>query len=143
MSEIATTLLVNRAVIGDGDQILLLRRSEDDAHNAGLWEFPGGKVDAGETIGEGLRREVLEETGLVIGDVSPIAHVESELITSGKYKGRLYVALFYAVQRLDGQLKLSSEHIDAHWEDPQRALSRELTPESERAIRSLYGIGIA
>ena len=62
MSEITTTLLVNRAVIGDGDQILLLQRSEDDAHNAGLWEFPGGKVDAGETIGEGLRREVLEET---------------------------------------------------------------------------------
>lgn len=143
MSEITTTLLVNRAVIGDGDQILLLRRSEDDAHNPGLWEFPGGKVDAGETIGEGLRREVLEETGLVIGDVSPIAHVESELITSGKYKGRLYVALFYAVQRLDGQLKLSNEHIDADWEDPQRALSRELTLESERAIRSLYGIGMA
>jgi 8-oxo-dGTP diphosphatase len=142
MSEIATTLLVNRAIIGDRDRILLLQRSESDSHNAGLWEFPGGKVDVGEGVEEALIREVLEETGLVIGNVSSVAHVENELITSGKYKGRLYVALFYAARMLDGDLTLSSEHIDARWEKPQLALTRKLTPESRRAIQSLHKLEI-
>lgn len=142
MSEVATTLLVNRAIISDQNRILLLRRTKDDSYNPGLWEFPGGKVDAGEEIKTALEREVFEETGLTIGNISSIAHVESELITKGKYNGRLYVSLFYAAQRLGGELTLSGEHSDAQWEDPRLASARELTGESKRAIHSLYRLGI-
>ena len=46
---------------------LLLRRSRASRANAGKWEFPGGKVDAGESFEEALMREVEEETGLRIG----------------------------------------------------------------------------
>ncbi|MET0575654.1 MAG: NUDIX domain-containing protein [Mesorhizobium sp.] len=52
-----------------GDRILLVRRGR--APSLGLYAFPGGRVEAGETIEEAARRELLEETGLMAGDLSP------------------------------------------------------------------------
>lgn len=141
MSEIANILLVNRAIITDNDRILLLQRARDDSYNAGLWEFPGGKIDADEEPEDGLIREVFEETGLIVSVSSSVAHVETELIRSGKYEGRLYVALFYAVQRLGGDLTLSNEHGAAQWEKPTLATSYDLTLASRRALISLHKIG--
>ena len=142
MSEVANVLLVNRAIISDNNQILLLQRAEDDSHNAKLWEFPGGKVDTGEESTSGLIREVFEETGLAIELSSPVAHVESELITVGKYEGRLYVALFYAAQRLGGDLILSDEHSNAQWVVPELATKYALSRQSRRALVSLDKLGI-
>ena len=53
-------LLVTAAVISDGDKILITRRPDDKRH-PGLWEFPGGKVDPGESPEEALCREIREE----------------------------------------------------------------------------------
>jgi 8-oxo-dGTP diphosphatase len=50
------------AVIEQNDAFLVTCRP-DGVHLAGLWEFPGGKIDAGETHQEALKREILEELG--------------------------------------------------------------------------------
>jgi 8-oxo-dGTP diphosphatase len=50
---------------GDG-QFLLTSRPEGKAY-AGYWEFPGGKLEAGETVEQALRRELHEELGIAIG----------------------------------------------------------------------------
>jgi mutator protein MutT len=46
-----------------GGRLLVCRRPAHKRHG-GLWEFPGGKLRGGETLGEGLRRELTEELGL-------------------------------------------------------------------------------
>ena len=64
-------LVVAAALIGDGGRVLLQRRAAGRAM-AGLWEFPGGKVEEGETPEAALTRELQEELGIGV-EVSDLA----------------------------------------------------------------------
>lgn len=63
-------MIVAAAVLIEGGKVLLSRRKAG-THLAGLWEFPGGKVEAGEDPRDALRRELEEELGVraAVGDV--------------------------------------------------------------------------
>ncbi|HMA66088.1 MAG: (deoxy)nucleoside triphosphate pyrophosphohydrolase [Fibrobacterota bacterium] len=53
------------AIIEQGDKVLAAKRGSGTT-NAGLWEFPGGKVDGGELPADALKREIREELGIEI-----------------------------------------------------------------------------
>ena len=57
-------------LIDEQGRFLLTSRPEGKVY-AGYWEFPGGKVEAGETIEQALRRELHEELGITIGPATP------------------------------------------------------------------------
>ncbi len=59
------------AVVRDG-RVLVARRPADAAHLPAAWEFPGGKIEPGETPEEAARRELLEETGLRASTLEPL-----------------------------------------------------------------------
>ena len=59
-------LLVAAAALVDTDNRVLLSKRPEGKTLAGLWEFPGGKVDAGETPEHALRRELKEELDIEV-----------------------------------------------------------------------------
>jgi mutator protein MutT len=87
-------IVVVAAVLEQEGRFLVTRR-QDGVHLAGLWEFPGGKIDPGETHVAALRRELLEEldTDVHVGDLV--------LETTHDY-GSVVVQLFFYACVLNG-----------------------------------------
>jgi mutator protein MutT len=56
-------LVIVTAAVVEREGAFLVTRRPEGGHLAGRWEFPGGKCEAGETLDECLRREMLEELG--------------------------------------------------------------------------------
>ncbi|WP_375396108.1 (deoxy)nucleoside triphosphate pyrophosphohydrolase [uncultured Sphingomonas sp.] len=68
----AIVLVAAAALIGLNGHVLVQRRPPGKAM-AGMWEFPGGKVESGETPEAALARELVEELGIVIEHATPVA----------------------------------------------------------------------
>ena len=96
---------VAAAVVDEAGRVLATRRADNDR-----WEPPGGVLELEETVEDGVRREVLEETGLV---------VEVERLT-GVYKNmtRGIVSLVFRCRVTGGALGLSDEVRECRWMDP-------------------------
>lgn len=69
---------VAAAVIRGADGKVLIARRSDTQHQGGLWEFPGGKVEAAETVEVALARELKEELGIVVQVARPLIRVEHD-----------------------------------------------------------------
>jgi ADP-ribose pyrophosphatase YjhB (NUDIX family) len=93
---------VSGIVIDDHGRALLIRRRDNQR-----WEPPGGILELGESIHDGLRREVREETGL---DIEPIA-------LAGVYKNmtRAIVNLVFRCKITGGGLSTNDEASDFRW----------------------------
>ena len=79
-------------LIDPEDRFLLTSRPEGKVY-AGYWEFPGGKLEAGETVEQALRRELIEELGITIGAVHPW---KVELVDYEHARVRLHFCKVYA-----------------------------------------------
>lgn len=99
-----------KAVITDAEgRQLLLRRSSESRNFVGLWEWPGGKLDPGESFADGLAREVMEECGLEVEFTGLAGSSEFEMP-----KVRVVMLCMHA-RVTSGELRISEEHDDFAW----------------------------
>lgn len=101
------------AVIFDEDRVLLVQRGH--APMQGEWSLPGGALEVGETLEEGVRREVLEETGLI---VEPVAMIEVFDRIARDDAGRVqfhYVLVDYLCRITGGSAACASDAMDLRW----------------------------
>ena len=79
MPKIQVVCGVARRTRGSQEQIFLAKRGPGGPHE-GLWEFPGGKVEPGETDAQAIERELMEELGCKIDVLSKIGLTEDNRI---------------------------------------------------------------
>lgn len=64
-------------ILNKNHQILIALRPKD-THQGGLWEFPGGKVEPGESVTEALSRELFEELGIEVLSCEPLVEISHD-----------------------------------------------------------------
>lgn len=87
--------LIAVGLIEHGDRYVVTRRHAHQ-HLGGAWELPGGKVEAGESGDEALRREALEELGVMIDVLRPLT------FSWYRYPDRTVLLLFYLARTRPG-----------------------------------------
>lgn len=108
-----STLAVAAAVIVHADKVLACRRKPHKAAG-GRWEFPGGKIEQGESASEALIREIDEELGVRIAPLR-------ELCTDDTRVGDRVIRLTCILSRLENELPVqSTDHDRIEWVEPYR-----------------------
>jgi 8-oxo-dGTP diphosphatase len=104
--------VIVKAIIINNKRILTVKRASSQAFAPGRWEFPGGKLESGENIKEGLLREIREETGLECKVVRILYASDFTSSHTGDSK-----ILAYLCSTDDYEVNLSHEHDDYKWAD--------------------------
>ncbi len=102
----------------------------------GLWEFPGGKKERGESIPQALKREILEEIGVEVS-VRPPFHVEKVEDRARERRWRLY---FCRCRIVSGRPK-KTEHTALRWVKPQALFKQDFPEANRKAVARLLRIG--
>jgi 8-oxo-dGTP diphosphatase len=121
---------VSVAVLERADGRVLLARRPPQKVYAGYWEFPGGKVEPGETTAAALAREVHEELGVEVRRADPWI---TNVFTYPHATVRLH---FFRVRAWHGEPQ-AREHDGLSWEDPRHVALEPLLPANGPVLRGL------
>jgi 8-oxo-dGTP diphosphatase len=116
-------LLVAAAALIDADGRVLICQRPEGKQLAGLWEFPGGKVEAGETPEACLIRELEEELGIRVSH----ACLAPFVFASHEYEDFHLLMPLYLVRRWDGQVQ-RREHAATAWVKPHKLADYPMPP---------------
>jgi ADP-ribose pyrophosphatase YjhB (NUDIX family) len=118
---------VGGVVFDPGGRVLLIRRGGELLK--GLWSVPGGMLDVGETLADGVRREVLEETGILVA-VGPLITTFDRILRDEDGAVQYhYVLVDYLCEAPPGSVpRAASDAAEALFVDPGRLAEYRTTP---------------
>ncbi len=108
-----------------GGKILLLKFKDNNQSYRGdnYWDIPGGRIKRGDTLEKTLSREVLEETGIT--KITSFTHLITTLFPEVRIKAAPndvgLILTVYICEVDEMPVKLSEEHMEAGWFEPQEA----------------------
>lgn len=100
------------AVIIRDQEILLIKRGAEPG--IGQWSIPGGSMEIGETIEEAVKREVVEETGLIV-EVGELAGVYNLIVKQDNEILFHYVLLDYFAKVISGTASAATDAAECRW----------------------------
>lgn len=128
-------VLVTACVLLKRDGTVLIAKRPEDRPLAGLWEFPGGKVDPGEVPETALLRELEEELGIRLGaeDIEPLTFV------SHAYESFHLLMPVYLSRSWDGEAQ-ALEGQELAWVRPEQLVGYAMPPADEPLKTGLRGL---
>ncbi len=127
------------AIIIESGRVLLVERGHEPLK--GYWSLPGGVVEVGEKLAEGIHREVLEETGLEIELLSVVEIFERIMRDAAGVAEYHYVLVDYLCRVTGGVLKAGDDVSEAQWVEraclPQYRITEGTVPVIEKAFQTL------
>ncbi len=135
---------VGGVVIEDG-RVLLIRRGSEPLK--GHWSIPGGTLEVGETLAQGLVREMQEETGLQVR-VGELIEVFERIFPAGDSKTGVanvrpryhFVILDYLCERIGGELRAGSDVTDVAFVGEDELQRYALTETATRIVRKAFAM---
>jgi 8-oxo-dGTP diphosphatase len=130
-----TLLLVAAVALVDADNRVLIAQRPAGKPMAGLWEFPGGKVEAGERPEETLIRELAEELGITVQEacLAPLT------FASHAYETFHLLMPLYICRRWDGLVQ-AREGQALKWVRPRQLREHDMPPADEPLIPALIDL---
>ena len=128
-------LAVSAAIIRDG-RVLVAQRARGPA--LGVWTMPGGVVEAGETLTEALKREIEEETALIVEPVALAGHREVLVREADHRVSRHFVILCFATRWISGDIRLNDELSEARWLKPEELAGLKTTEGLTEIVASAF-----
>jgi 8-oxo-dGTP diphosphatase len=122
-------------VVIHGSRVLLIQRGRPPLQ--GEWSIPGGMVELGENLEEGVGREVWEETGLRVEPLE-IIEVFDRIQKNGARVRYHYVIVDYLCRRRGGRLKAASDVLDARWVKREDLHEYRVTPKAASVIAEAF-----
>ena len=116
-------------IINDLDQVLIAKRHQH-LHQGGKWEFPGGKIEEGETAQRALEREIKEEVELTVLEATPLMVLEYDY-------GDKFVSLdTWTVTRFSGTA-CGAEQQEIRWVERSRLMDYQFPDANQPIVDSL------
>jgi 8-oxo-dGTP diphosphatase len=135
---------VGGVIIYEGRALLILRGSEP---LRGEWSIPGGSLELGETLAEGVARELLEETGLVVrvlGQIEVFERIYAEKSGEASKKKKRprfhYVIVDYLCERVSGQPRAGSDVTEVAYAREDELDKFHLTETALRILRKAFAM---
>jgi ADP-ribose pyrophosphatase YjhB (NUDIX family) len=121
------------AVIIRGDRVLLVRRATEPLK--GEWSVPGGVLELGEKLRDGVRREVLEETGLQV-EPGDVLDVFDSIFRDEQGRTQYhYVLIDYLCTSISDEAKAGSDVSEVRWVRQDELAAMGLRESIERVVR--------
>jgi len=131
-------------VVIENDQAVLIRRGTEPL--IGQWSIPGGTLELGESLQEGVARELLEETGLVVRVLDLIEVFDrifpaDESGSSSNSRPRFhYVIVDYLCERISGEPRAGSDVTDVVCVKEEDLPKYQLTETATRVLRRAFAM---
>lgn len=122
-------------VIADG-RTLLIRRGHPPLE--GEWSIPGGTLEVGETLLEGVRRELSEETGCEVRVLDLVEVFERIFNDAGGRVQYHFVIMDYLCELVAGDVRAGGDVVDVAWAAESDLVKYALTPTATRVIRKAF-----